>query len=99
MCLSAYNGCSFSIATDMGASGADKVDGADSLEKCLAACITAEKCLAVEYSDTLGCWMHTKEGYDDKLGKNDGVSTYALKECTSTGPSTTSSLYCKKLIC
>lgn len=65
----------------MGASGAVEINGADSLEACLAACISADSCLAVEYSNAHKCWMHTDEAYYTKLKANDGVTVYILGQC------------------
>lgn len=65
----------------MGASGANKVEGADSLEACLAACASADNCLAAEYSDAYKCWIHSDKTYDARLKENDGVTLYILGEC------------------
>lgn len=65
----------------MGALGADEVEGAGSLEDCLAACISADSCLAVEYSETFKCWMHRSADYEGKLEEVEGVTVYVLTDC------------------
>ena len=66
----------------MGADGASQVTDVDALDDCLQACVDdTDNCLAVEFSDTLGCWIHTSADYLDNLKDNTGVTLYGLQSC------------------
>lgn len=79
--FSAYEGCSFTTTVGMGAQGATRVDSASTLNACLVACIGATNCVAVEYSETLKCWMHTTNDYLNKLAAAETVTVYAFNQC------------------
>ncbi|ELU00862.1 hypothetical protein CAPTEDRAFT_212221 [Capitella teleta] len=85
----AYEGCTFEITENQGADGATKVDGANSLDACLAACKDDQaNCKAVEYGEKDKCWKHTSDTYQERLKENEGVNVYMFKDC-AVGSSTT----------
>ena len=65
----------------MGATGATKVTNATTLDLCLSACKSSATCVAVEYSETEKCWMHTTSTYEANLKTNTGVTVYKRISC------------------
>ena len=69
---------------DTSADGASEVTGVDNLDDCLEACNDDDDCMAVEYSDEFGCWMHTADDYEDNIKDNTGVTLYKFQSCGKT---------------
>jgi hypothetical protein len=68
---------------NQGADGATKVTSGTTLDLCLAYCINNQAtCIAVEYSETEKCWMHTVTTYVQNLKANAGVTVYDFSYCS-----------------
>ena len=79
--LTVYESCTFGTTVNMGATGATKVTNATTLDLCLSACKNSATCVAVEYSETEKCWMHTTSTYEANLKTNTGVTVYKRVSC------------------
>lgn len=81
--FSAYKQCTFTERPNQAASGADLVPDVDTRDGCLDACITnSDTCKAVEFSESLGCYMHTSADFVNTLAETAGVTNYAFIECS-----------------